>query len=100
MSERLRDFSEINIDKDCSTLEGVHDNGLFFNCTFEKLNKLTLSNCDLNKSKFTTSKLRDALGFTMTLDCMSFRDVEYSELLFDLFLCLATMTKGNDAKRE
>lgn len=36
----------------------------------------------------------------MTLDCKSFNNVAYSEMLFDLFLCLATMTKGNDEKRE
>lgn len=96
----LHQFDEMHIQEDCSTLSGDHDNGLFFDCTFQKLKGLSLTNCDLNGSKFRTQSVRDALGFALTLGCKSFRNVEFSELLFDLFLTLATMTKGNDVKRK
>lgn len=96
----LRHFDEQHIREDCSEMKGAHENALFYGCKFDKLNGLTLKNCDLNKSHFTTESIRDALGFTMTLECMSFRNVEYSPLLFDLFLCLAAMSSGNDEKRE
>ncbi len=98
--DRLRNFSEEHIREDCTNITGRHSNGLFYGCRFDKLNGLTLEDCDLNASSFETSKVRDALGFTMTLSCFSFRGVCFSELLFDLFLCLAYMTVGNDLKRE
>lgn len=97
---QLHTFKEEHIREDCRELTGHHDNGLFFGCEFEKLTGLTLKDCDLNRSKFLTEKVRDALGFTLTLSCLSFRHVEYSDLLFDLFLTLLTLSKGNDAKRE
>lgn len=96
----LREFDDISIDKDCTKLSGDHDNELFFNCAFNNLNNLTLKNCDLNRSKFLTSSVRDALNFTLTLNCHSFDKVEFSPLLFDLFLVLATKTIGNDKKRD
>jgi hypothetical protein len=98
--DKLREFSNERIGEDCSTLSGTHENELFFDCIFCNLGGLTLKDCVLDRSKFTTSRLRDALGFTMTLDCHSFRDVEFSPLLFDLFMMLAYMSKGNDEKRE
>jgi hypothetical protein len=97
---KVHEFSSITIDSDGQGVSGLHDNELFFNCVFKKLNGLTLKNCDLNGSKFITDDLRDALGFTLTLDCHSFSNVEYSELLFDLFLLMAYKSKGNDVKRE
>lgn len=96
----VRTFTKTQIDADCQDLHGKHENELFFNCTFKKLNGLTLKDCVLTQSKFLTDDIEDALGFTMTLDCMSFKDVEFSELLFDLFLTLAIMSKGNTAKRQ
>jgi hypothetical protein len=96
----MRNFDEEHIHEDCSDFTGVHDNGLFYDCEFNSLTGLTLLNCDLNRSRFTTESVRSALGFAMTLSCLSFRGVEYSELLFDLFLSLATLTTGNDSKRE
>lgn len=95
----LRQFDDIQIGKDCTELTGDHQNKLFFECEFSKLNGLTLKNCVLDRSKFTTQSVKDALGLTVTLDCFSFKDVEMSPLLFDLFLSLLTMTKGNDEKR-
>jgi hypothetical protein len=88
------------IDKDCSTLSGHHKNEAFYNCTFRKLNGLTLEGCDLNLSSFVTEKLDEALGFTLTLNCHSFENVEFSPLLFDLFICLALKSKGNTEKRR
>lgn len=78
----------------------MHDNELFFNCTFKRLNDLTLKDCVLSHSKFTTDNIQDALGFTLTLDCFSFKDVEFSPLLFDLFLLMAIQSKGNTEKRQ
>ncbi len=98
--DKLRRFSEEHIRVDCSSLSGQHTNGLFYGCTFDKLTGLTLQDCDLNASDFRTSRLRDAMGFTLSLSCLSFRGVKFSELLFDLFLCLAYLTRGNDEKRE
>src|SRR6185436_17322407 len=97
--EVLRRFSETHIDEDCSNLTGNHENALFFNCTLCSLSGLTLKNCDLNRSKFTTDQIRDALGFTLTLDCNSFSGVEFPPLLFDLLMVLAITTRGNDEKR-
>jgi hypothetical protein len=99
-SLKLREFNAVHIEEDCSNLTGMHDNELFFGCTFKNLNGLTLKDCDLNSSTFSVESISGSLGFTMTLGCHSFSDVEYSPLLFDLFLVLATMTRGNDEKRE
>lgn len=96
---KLREFNAVHIEEDCKDLTGVHDNELFFGCEFKKLNGLTLRNCVLDRSVFLTSDIRDSLGLTLTLDCHSFSDVEYSPLLFDLLLVLMSMTKGNDSKR-
>lgn len=96
----LRNFSEMHIKEDCRQLTGKHSNGLFYGCEFEHLNGLTLEDCDLNASTFSTEKIKDALGFTLSLQCLSFRGVEFSPLLFDLFLTLATLSVGNDEKRE
>ena len=96
----LHTFSETHIDEDCSRLDGSHENGLFFNCKFDRLVGLTLKDCELNQSEFETDSISKALGFTMTLGCKSFRGVRLSSLLFDLVLCLLTMGKGNDSKRE
>jgi hypothetical protein len=96
----LHRFTEKHIDEDCESLTGVHRNELFFNCRFKKINDLVLENCELNGSEFLTDSVRDALGLTMTLSCPSFRGVALSSLLFDLYLLLAYLTKGNDVKRE
>lgn len=81
-------------------MTGHRENELFFNCQFDKVNDLVLKDCDLNQSRFTTSSVKDVLGLTMTLNCHSFQNVEFSELLFDLFMILAYKSKGNDEKRE
>jgi hypothetical protein len=92
---------DIHIDQDLSGIgPGLHNKELFFNCTFNNLNGLSLIDCDLNRSAFTTDKVEDALGFTLTLGCRSFQDVTFSELLFDLMLCLLIKSKGNTEKRK
>lgn len=98
--DHLHTFTEEHIFEDCRDLTGVHENGLFFGCEFDKLNGLTLKDCDLNRSNFKTDSVRDALGFTLSLSCMSFRNVTFSPLLFDLMLSLLCMSAGNDEKRE
>ncbi len=100
MAESLREFNQVHIDEDCRGLSGTHTNELFFNCVFDKLSGLNLVDCDLNESKFKTSSIQDALGFSMTLDCFSFKGVEYSPLLFDLLVVLMSLTHGNDEKRR
>jgi hypothetical protein len=90
----------VHIDEDCRKLKGHHKGDVFANCTFENLNGLTLEKCDLSRSKFVTNSLREALDFTVTLNCLSFNKVEMSELLFDLLLCMMLKTSGNDAKRQ
>lgn len=96
----LRNFEHTHIDEDCQGISGHHENELFFNCKFNKVNGLTLKNCDLNNSTFNTESINDALGLTVTLDCHSFSNVTLSPLMFDLLLMLLTKTKGNDAKRR
>jgi hypothetical protein len=97
--QSLRQWKEEHIEEDCSEMTGTHEDGLFFGCRFHKLNDLTLKDCDLNRSEFTTDDVRDALGFTLTLNCHSFSNVKYSPLLFDLLLMMMISTRGNDAKR-
>ncbi len=101
MSQSLRQFSEIHIDEDRSQLHSVQlENALLHGCTFKDLRGVVLKDCVLNRSKFTTESVREALGFTLTLDCHSFNNVEFSPLLFDLLLYLLTTSTGNDEKRE
>lgn len=101
MNQPLRQFSEIHIDEDRSELHSVQlDNALLHGCTFRDLRGVVLKDCVLNRSKFTTESVREALGFTLTLDCHSFNDVEFSPLLFDLLLFLLTTSAGNDDKRK
>jgi hypothetical protein len=88
------------ISQDCSQLKGHFRDEVFFDCTFDNLNGLVLDHCDLNKSKFVTDNVRDALGLTLTLTCNSFSNVEYSPLLFDLFLVMALKSSGNTEKRR
>jgi hypothetical protein len=96
----LEGFNEIHIEEDCSDLKGDHEKALFYGCTFNNVNGLTLKNCDLTKSQFTTETIKDAMGLTLTLDCLSFRQLGLSPLMFDLMLCLLTMTKGNEDRVE
>lgn len=96
----MDDKRVVHIDEDCRELTGHHKGDVFANCTFDNLNGLTLERCDLSRSKFTTSTLEHALNFTVTLNCLSFNQVEMSELLFDLLICMLLKTKGNDEKRK
>lgn len=96
----LTEFTASHIKEDCQDLSGQHEKALFFGCTFDKLKGLTLKDCDLSESKFVTSSIKDALGFTLTLDCKSFRRTRWSPLLFELLLCLMASTLGNDDKRD
>lgn len=95
----LHNFDKITIDKECD-ITGYHKNELFYNCVMNKVAGLTLDKCDLNHSRILVDSIRDALGFTLTLSCPSFRSVEYSPLLMDLMLFLLTTTSGNDDRRE
>jgi hypothetical protein len=98
--QRLRNFTEEHIREDCAELTGQHENSLLYDCRFRKLSGLTLKDCDLCHSRFDTQSIKEALGFTMTLSCLSFNDVELSDTLFDALLALIMMTRGNDEKRE
>ncbi len=98
--DALRQYSEIHIGEDCKDISGRFENALFFECQFPKLRGLTLERCVLTRSSFKPETLRDALGFTATFDCHSFKDVELNELAFDALLVLLTLTKGNTEKRN
>jgi hypothetical protein len=100
--DSMRQYSAIHIDEDLSAgLHGMHENALFYNCTFKNIRDLTLKDCVLTKSRFLTDKLEDAIGFTITLgDCHSFSDVEYSDFLFDLFLVMAIKSNSNTGRRK
>lgn len=94
-------WSEVHIDEDVVGLTGFHENALFHNCTFRNLRGVTLKDCVLAHSTFTTTKLDEAMGFTFTVgNCNTFRNVAYSEYLFDLFLIMMIQTKGNTEKRK
>lgn len=97
----LPKFTESHIEEDVSELSGFHERALFYNCKFRNLRGLTLKDCVLSKSSFTTEKLEEAMGFCFTVgDCGTFRDVEYSEYLFDLMLIMMIQTAGNTEKRK
>lgn len=84
----------------CENLKGHFVGEIFYNCTFKNLTELTLDRCVLNKCRFLTDDIREARGFTLTLNCNSFRNVEFSPLLFDLYLCLLLKSTGNTEKRK
>lgn len=90
------DKSNIEVD----VAPGEYSNELFYGCYFNDLRGLTLVNCDLNKSKFTTDSVDKAMGLALSLNCHSFKGVEYSPLLFNLLLYLLTLTVGNSGKRQ
>lgn len=96
----LRTWSGVHVDERFPALSGRHNNELFYNCEFNKIANLSLTNCCLDKSKFLATELRDVLGFSVTLNCHSFSDVELSETIFDAILVLLLKTKGNTEKRR
>ena len=99
-SDALRQFSETHIDENLGRIKGTFENALFFNCTFESLDGLTLKNCVLNHSKVTARNPSDLLGTTVTLDCHTFSNVEMTPEAFDMLLLLLCKTKGNEEKRR
>lgn len=96
----FKDPANVTIEQNCTEMTGTHEGKLFYGCTFKKLNDLTLKNCDLNQSKFTTDQIEDMLNFTITLNCLSFSNVELSPLIFDMILMLLIKSKGNTEKRK
>lgn len=96
----IKDQDCTHIRQDCSNLVGHFTNHVFYDCIFKNFNGLVLEHCDLNNSRFVADTLEDALGLTVTLDCLSFNEVELSPLVFDLMLCLLIKTKGNADKRS
>jgi hypothetical protein len=99
-SSALRQFSETHIDENLGRIKGTFENALFFNCTFESLDGLTLKNCVLNHSTVTAKNPSDLLGTTITLDCHTFENVELTSEAFDMLLLLLCKTEGNAEKRR
>lgn len=99
-TDNLVDFNETHIGEDFRDRPGVYDNCLFYDCVFDDLRGLSLTNCDLNHSRFETQSLEKAIGLTITLNCNSFSNVEFSPELLDLMLVLLISTKGNDERRQ
>lgn len=96
----LRQFKETHIDEDLTQTATDYDNALLFGCLFDDLRGRTFKNCDMNRSRVLTGDVQKLLGFTVTLDCHSFKNVELSETVFDVLLLLLFSTKGNDSKRR
>lgn len=97
---KLRDYNATHIGEAIPSLQGVHENELFYNCTVNKTAHATLKDCVMIGSKFPIDDLRDMLPMTVTLDCFTFGNVELSETMFDAFLLLLCKTKGNTEKRS
>lgn len=72
---------------------------MFFGCKFTRLRGTTMEHCSLQGSTIEPSKLEDLLGFTITLDCFSWKYLTLNSLAFDAMLFLLSITKGNDEKR-
>src|SRR6266705_4631762 len=72
---------------------------LFFGCVFKRLRGTVFEHCSLQQSSIEPEKLEDLLGFTITLDCFSWRYVTLNSLAFDAMLFLLSITNGNDSKR-
>lgn len=73
---------------------------LFFGCILKRLRGTTMEHCSLQQSSIEPDKLEDLLGFTITLDCFSWKYVKLNSLAFDAMLFLLSITIGNDEKRE
>lgn len=79
---------------------GNYENELFYNCEMDVVKGVTLKGCTLLRSRLKTKNIEDALGFTVTLDCKTFEELELSPLMFDLLCVLLIKTKGNTEKRK
>src|SRR6185503_2882822 len=96
----LRSWTEIHIREDNVVLEPrVYRDALFRECVITKCSGATLINCCLAESKFDIHRVEDMLGFTVTMDCGSFANVELSDQVFDHLLLLLIREKGNKEKR-
>jgi hypothetical protein len=72
---------------------------LLYGCKLENLRGTLLAHCCLAESQIAPRTIEDMVGFTVTLDCFSWKDVQLNELALDLMLYLLTLGKGNDEKR-
>ena len=96
----LRSWTEVHINEKNVVLQPrIYRDALFRGCVITKCSGATLINCCLTESKFDISRVEDMLGFTMTLDCASYANVEFSEKVFDYLTLLLIRSKGNTAKR-
>jgi hypothetical protein len=96
----LRNFSAIHIDETFQTITGTHENALFFNCTFHDVRSARFVNCDLNQSRFVSEDPKDFMGLVVSLDCMTFGNIELSETALFCLLAMILKTKGNVSLRK
>jgi len=75
-------------------------NELLAECEITGLARAVLRDCDLRGTRVNIDDLRRLLGVTVTLDCYTFSGLVLSELVFDAFLFLLSLTEGNDDKRD
>ena len=68
-------------------------------CDIIGLRGAQLINCTMTGSRVLVNDVRGLLGVTLTMDCLTFEDVEVPEILLDLLLYLLTRTRGNESKR-
>ena len=99
LPSKLRTYKEVHIGEAFPVLSGDHTNELFYNCSVDKVAGLTLKHCVLSGTQFVTQGIKNLLGLTVTLDCNTFNNVEFSADMFDLMLLLLCKTKGNTEKR-
>lgn len=82
-------------------MQGRHfKNALLQRCRFERMRSAVLDHCCLSESKIEPRRVVDLLGLTVTLDCLSWRDVELNPLAFDMMMYLLAIGRGNDEKRH
>lgn len=98
--ETKRNYSEEFYNKDCRLLKGRYVNTLFYNCLFDDLRGLELIDCVLDGSRFITDTPQKMLGFSVTLNCHSFQNVELSPQVMNTLLLVLCKSKGNENARR
>lgn len=96
----LRTFSATHIDETFEIITGLHENALFYNCTFHNVRNARFINCDLNQSRFVSTNPEDFMGLVVSLDCFTFGNIELSEPALLCLLAMLLKTKGNTAIRK
>ena len=98
--DSLHKFDGLHFDEDCTQLKGHFENHLFSRCKFRDLSGLTLKNCVLRESMFEPQTLREAMGFTVSMECGTFYKAKPNRLMLEMLLMLVLQTEGNEELRQ